>query len=78
MDEEFMDIIHFLDDRDLSILYHALMLDEQYQRVYLKKSNNLNGSLYNAYTARVIVSDPILYVKNEIILRFTQINLSSS
>jgi len=69
--EEFCDIIKFLDDRDLSILYHALMLEEQEQRQYLKKSNNLNGGLYNAYSARVLVSEPILYVKNEIITRFT-------
>ena len=73
--KEFCDIIQFLDDKDLIILHQALLLDQKEQRKYLKKSTNLNGSLYNAYTACVLVSEPIIYVKNEIVNRFIQMKL---
>ena len=74
--EEFYDNIKALDARDLSILHGMLMLDdEREQKLYLRKmrTTKLDGTLYNAFCSRVLVEDPILHVKNEIILRFTQL-----
>ena len=74
--EEFLDIIRILDARDLSILHGMLLLDdEREQKLYLRKmrTTKLDGTLYNAFCSRVLVEDPILHVKNEIVLRFTQL-----
>ena len=75
---EFCEILKNLDNKDLSILQKVLMFeDETEHRKLLRdmRSNNLNGSLYNAYTARVLVLDPIIHVNEEIILRFTSLYL---
>ncbi len=75
---EFCDILNNLENRDLSILQKVLMIeDETKHRKLLRdmKSNNLNGSLYNAYTARVLVLEPIVYVNQEIIFRFNKLHL---
>ena len=74
--EEFLDIIRILDARDLSILHGMLLLDDEIeQKLYLRKmrTTKLDGTLYNAFCSRVLVEDPILHVKNEIVLRFTQL-----
>ena len=71
---EFCDILRNLNDTELSVLHETLMLeDEKTQRIYMRETQadvNHNGNLYNAYCARVIVDNPIIYVKNEIIMRF--------
>jgi hypothetical protein len=75
---EFCEILNYLDNRDLSILQKVLMIeDETEHRKFLRdmKSNKLDGSLYNAYTARVLVLEPIVYVNQEIILRFNNLHL---
>ena len=75
--DEFINIIKLLDNRNLAILHEALNLklddfESDAVKKYLRdmKSVPLNGTLYNAYCARVLVLDPINYIKNEIILRF--------
>jgi len=75
---EFCSIIELLVDTDLSILYNMLMLeDELEQKIYLRKMRahtTFDGTVYNAFCARVLVYDPIDYVKNEIICRFNKVN----
>ena len=75
---EFCEILKYLDNRDLSILQKVLLIkDETEHRKCLRdmKSTNLNGSLYNAYTARVLVLEPIVYINQEIIFRFNSLHL---
>jgi hypothetical protein len=75
---EFCEILNYLDNRDLAILQKVLMIkDETEHKKFMRdmKSSKLDGSLYNAYTARVLVSEPIIYVNQEIILRFNSLHL---
>ena len=75
---EFCEILNYLDNRDLAILQKVLMIeDETEHKKFIRdmKSNKLDGSLYNAYTARVLVLEPIVYVNQEIILRFNSLHL---
>jgi len=73
--EEFCGIIENLSDGDLAILYHVLMeKDETDQIKLLRKLRDritYYPQLYNAYTARVLLDDPIIHIKNEIVSRFT-------
>jgi len=77
--EEFNDIIKNLVDGDLSILHKILMLKDEMEQI--KMLRNLRDyitfypNLYNAYTARVLVDEPCIYLKDEIVYRFTQKNL---
>jgi hypothetical protein len=74
---EFCEILKYLDNRDLSILQKVLMIeDETEHKRFLRdmKSSKLDGSLYNAYTARVLVLEPIVYVNQEIMLRFNSLH----
>jgi hypothetical protein len=67
--DEFKEILHNLERRDLAILYNALQLDgEVAQRQYIRKQRptKLDGTLYNAYCARVLVENPDDYVQEEI------------
>jgi hypothetical protein len=70
--EEFCEIIKFLNDKDLLVFHQVLLLeDEEKQHIYLRQNKTtLDGCLYNAYCAKVLVKDPIIYIKNEIISRF--------
>ena len=76
--EEFKVILKCLDDIELKILHKTLELkEEKERRAYIReqvRENNKfhDGKLYNAYFARVLVSDPIAYIKSEIISRFTK------
>ena len=66
---EFREILQNLERRDLAILYNTLQLaDEVAQRKYMREQRptKLDGTLYNAYCARVLVEDPIDYVQEEI------------
>ena len=78
---EFCEIIRFLSNRELTILNQVLMLkDEKEQIICLRQmqnetSNKKDGALYNAYTARVLVSEPNTFIKNEIVFRFNQFKL---
>ena len=73
--EEFCEIIKFLNDKDLLVFHQVLLLeDEKKQLLYLRQNKTtLDGCLYNAYSARVLVKDPIVYIKNEMISRFNKI-----
>ena len=73
--KEFCDIIRLLVDRDLTILHQVLLLEdvnEQKRCIRNMRPSTLDGTLYNAYCAREIVTEPIIYVNNEIIFRFNQ------
>jgi len=79
--EEFCGILKCLDDIELSILHQALLLDEPKQKRCIfdsirKNNRSQDGKIINAYYAKVLVSDPIVYIKEEIIVRFhKKINL---
>ena len=72
--EEFIGILKCLDGKELAILYKVLEKDEEKeQRICLRqliRDNNVghDGKIHNAYFARVLVKEPIDYVKEEITL----------
>lgn len=76
---EFCTIIQFLSDSDLAVLHHVLMLDnkdneneaEQHQRLrHMRSFVTDYPTLYNAYTARVLVTNPNHYIATEIVIRY--------
>ena len=73
--EEFCGILTCLDDIELAILHQALLLDEPKQKrcifdLIRKNNKSQDGKIINAYYAKVLVSDPIAYLKEEISVRF--------
>uniref|UniRef100_A0A6C0HGA4 Uncharacterized protein n=1 Tax=viral metagenome TaxID=1070528 RepID=A0A6C0HGA4_9ZZZZ len=73
--DEFCGILKCLDDIELVILHQALLLDEPNQKRFIFDSIRKNllpqdGKIINAYYAKVLVSDPIVYIKEENIVRF--------
>jgi hypothetical protein len=73
--EEFCGILKCLDDIELAILHQALLLDEPKQKRCIfdsirKNNKSQDGKIINAYYARVLVSDPIMHIKEEIVIRF--------
>ena len=73
--EEFCGILKCLDDIELAILYQVLLLDEPKQKRSLydlirKNLQPQDGKILNAYYAKVLVSDPRAYVKEECSVRF--------
>ena len=76
--DEFCGILKCLDDIELAILHQALLLDEPKQKRYIfdsirKNDKSQDGKIINAYYAKVLVSEPIVYIKEEIIVRFHKI-----
>ena len=76
--DEFCGILKCLDDIELAILHQALLLDEPKQKRYIfdsirKNDKSQDGKMINAYYAKVLVSEPIVYIKEEIIVRFHKI-----
>jgi hypothetical protein len=71
---EFCDIIRQLVDRDLAVLHQVLLIEDEKEQFkclrQLRDKITFYGNLYNAYSARVLVQEPIIYVKNEIVSRF--------
>jgi hypothetical protein len=74
--EEFCNILTHLVDSDLSVLHQVLMVEDETEQIKtLRKQRSkitYYANLYNAYTARVLVLNPVEYVKSEIISRFDQ------
>ena len=73
--DEFCGILQCLDDIELAILHKALLLDEPKQKRFIfdsirKNNRSQDGKIINAYYAKVLVSDPIVYIEEEIIVRF--------
>ena len=74
--EEFIGILKCLDGTELAILYQVLKKDgEKEQRICLRqliRDNNVghDGKIHNAYFARVLVKEPIDYIKEEMVCRF--------
>ena len=65
--EEFKSILRQLDQPDLAKLAEALGAPEGASPVL--RGGSLDGRLYNAYSARVLVREPLYYVKKEIHFR---------
>ena len=76
--EEFVGILKCQDDIELSILYKVVELgvkDEIEGQKCLRQlirdhKRPLDGKIHNAYYARVLVSEPLVYIKEEMGLRF--------
>ena len=65
-------------DTELAILQQTFLKDEQEQLKTLRRlrpQTENYGTLYNAYCARVLVTDPNHYVEKEIVKRFINNNL---
>lgn len=77
--DEFCGILKCLDGKELAILYKVLEIDdknENEQRICLRqliRDNKmpLDGKIHNAYYARVLVKDPIEYVKKDAVRRLS-------
>ena len=73
---EFCTIIQFLSDSDLAVLHQVLMLDTENEAVYHQRLRHMRSlvtdypTLYNAYTARVLVNNPNHYIAIEIVIRY--------
>ncbi len=75
---EFCELIGFLNDKELSILQQTFLKDELEQLKTLRRlrpQTENYGTLYNAYCARVLVTDPNRYIEKEIIKRFIYKNI---
>jgi hypothetical protein len=75
--DEFVGILKSLADIELSILHKAF--DElptegeqlRYIREQIRDHHQFNdGKIINAYYAKVLVSDPLVYIKEEMVFRF--------
>ena len=81
--EEFCYILKCQDSKELAILYKVLEIDdknEKEQKICLRqliRDNKMphDGKIYNAYTARVLVKDPIDYIKEEMVCRFIKTSI---
>ena len=75
-EEEFIGILKCLDGKELAILHQVLKKDgEKEQKICLRQLINDNnvghdGKIHNAYFARVLVTEPIVHIKEEIVCRF--------
>jgi hypothetical protein len=65
--EEFESILRQLDEPDLAKLAQALGAPEG--SISVLRGGPLDGRIYNAYSARVLVREPLYYVKKEIHFR---------
>ena len=75
---EFCELIGFLNDKELSILQQTFLKKETEQHETLRRlrpQTENYGTLYNAYCARVLVTDPNRYIEKEIVKRFINNNL---
>ena len=72
--EEFSGIIQNLINGDLSVLYQVLMVEGETEQIRLlrklRDKITYYPTLYNAYTARVLLDDPVIIIKNEMVARF--------
>ena len=76
-EKEFCDILTCLTDNDLALIHRIARqpesdLEESKTEIkkLLRQTTFKNGQLYNAYCARVLVTDPGLHIQNEIVRRF--------
>ena len=81
--EEFVGILKCQDDIELSILYKVVELGVKddiegqkcLRQLIRDHKRPLDGKIHNAYYARVLVSEPLVYIKEEMVLRFIKTNL---
>lgn len=79
-EEEFSTILNYLVHNDLAVLHQVLTLEnEEEQRKCLREMRSYMTSypsIVNAYTARVLVPNPIFYIANEIVSRYKTLYLT--
>ena len=78
-EEEFITILKYLVHNDLAVLHQVLIFEnEEEQRKCLRAMRSYMtsySSIYNAYTARVLVTNPTTHIANEIVTRFKKLYL---
>jgi hypothetical protein len=72
--DEFLTIIQLLNDCDLGVLHEVLMMETETEQIKCLRALRFvitnYPQTYNAYTARVLVINPIEYITNEILSRY--------
>ena len=78
-EEEFITILKYLVHNDLAVLHQVLTFEnEEEQRKCLREMRSYMTSypsIYNAYTARVLVPNPNYHIANEIVSRYKKLYL---
>ena len=79
-EEEFMTILKYLVHNDLSVLHQVLTFENEDEQIKclreMRSYMTSYSSIYNAYTARVLVTNPIYYINNEIVSRYKKLYLT--
>ena len=73
-EEEFITILKYLVHNDLSVLHQVLTFENEEEQIKclreMRSYMTSYPSIYNAYTARVLVTNPTTHIANEIVSRF--------
>jgi hypothetical protein len=81
--DEFVGILKCQDDIELSILYKVVEVGVKNEiegqkclrQLIRDHKRPLDGKIHNAYYARVLVSEPLVYIKEEMVLRFIKTSI---
>ena len=78
-EEEFITILKYLVHNDLSVLHQVLTFENVEEQIKslrdMRSYMTSYPSIYNAYTARVLVTNPNYHIANEIVTRFKKLYL---
>ena len=78
-EEEFITILKYLVHNDLAVLHQVLMIENEEEQIKclraMRSYMTSYSSIYNAYTARVLVTNPTYYISNEIVSRYKKLYL---
>jgi hypothetical protein len=79
-EEEFITILKYLVHNDLAVLHQVLTFENEEEQIKclreMRSYMTSYPSIYNAYTARVLVTNPNTYISNEIVSRFKKLYLT--
>ncbi len=79
-EKEFMTILKYLVHNDLAVLQQVLMSENEEEQIKCLREMlsymTSYSSIYNAYTSRVLVTNPIYYINNEIVSRYNKLYLT--
>ena len=79
-EEEFITILKYLVHNDLAVLHQVLIFEnEEEQRKCLRAMRSYMtsySSIYNSYTARVLVNNNKTHIANEIVSRYKTLYLT--
>jgi len=79
-EEEFITILKYLVHNDLSVLHQVLTFENEEEQIKclrdMRSYMTSYSSIYNAYTARVLVTNPPYYIANEIVSRYKKLYLT--